>query len=55
MQVVLKELREARFWLRLVERSNMVGAEVVDPTLREATELCNIIGKSIVTAKRQMK
>ena len=54
MQVVLKELRESFYWLRLIHKAKLVPAS--DPELsvllQEARELCNIIAKSIVTAKR---
>jgi four helix bundle protein len=52
LQIVLKELRECRFWLRLIMRSELLPATVCQPVLNEAQELCNIVGKSVVTAKR---
>jgi len=54
LQIVLKELRESRYWLRVVEDSALLAREDVQlhALLRETTELGNIIGKSIVTAKR---
>ena len=51
MQIVLKELRESLYWLRLVRKSGLVTAEGLDVLIQEAGELANIIGKSIVTAK----
>src|SRR6266567_1322749 len=53
MQIVLKELRESRFWLRLVMRTQLAPDDLVAPVYRESNELCNIIGKSVVTAKKQ--
>jgi four helix bundle protein len=53
LQVVLKELREARFWLRLIYEASILPEDVVSPVYQEACELCNIIGKSVVTTKRQ--
>ena len=52
LQIVLKELRESLFWLRLCLRADLIPAEVVRPLLKEGNELANIIAKSIVTAKR---
>jgi four helix bundle protein len=50
--VVLKELRESRVWLKLIARCKLLSDNVTTPVITEATELCNIIGKSIVTAKQ---
>ena len=52
LQIVLKELRESLFWLRVSLRADLVTAEVVRPLLKEGNELTNIIAKSVVTAKR---
>ncbi len=49
--VVLKELRESRFWLRLIHRCSIISAAEVEPVLKECEELCAITGKSIVTSK----
>ncbi len=55
LQIVLKELRESKFWLKLIERSLLI--DPADPVLRvltkEAQELTNIIAKSVVTAKKR--
>ena len=52
MQVVLKELRESLFWLRLISRAKLVATQEVDPLIGEASELARIVGKSVVTARR---
>ena len=53
MQIVLKELRESLYWLKLIKESSLLSGmnAEVEAVLREAKELTNIIGKSIVTAK----
>jgi len=53
LQVVLKELRESRYWLRLIQRAvPAAGADAdIGPLSQEANELAKIIAKSIVTAK----
>lgn len=53
-QIVLKELREARFWLRLIKKSKLIPQDNPDliSLLKGNDELLNIIGKSVVTAKR---
>jgi len=53
MQIVLKELRETRFWLRLAKECGLAPGELVTPILKESGELCNIIGKSVLTAKQR--
>jgi four helix bundle protein len=52
LQIVLKELRESLFWFRISLKAELVTAEAINPLLREGNELANIIGKSVVTAKR---
>jgi four helix bundle protein len=49
LQIVLKELRETVYWLRLSQRSSLLGAD--EPLLEAARSLTSIIAKSIVTAK----
>jgi four helix bundle protein len=53
MQIVLKELRESHFWLRLNDKSklNPDAGDQLKGLLQEAKELNNIIGKSVSTAK----
>jgi len=55
LQIVLKELKESRYWLRLIERTNLLSGNRVglEALLQEADELAKIIAKSIVTAKRK--
>ena len=54
LQLVLKELRETYYWLRLIKNSGLLP--IADPKLlallQECNELTNIIAKSIVTAKK---
>jgi len=51
MHVVLKELREALYWLTLVERSRLVTGESVSALVTEADELVSILVRALVTAK----
>jgi four helix bundle protein len=53
MQIVLKELRESKYWLRLIKRANLLPGHQpeVDSLLQEAKELNNIVGKAVVTTK----
>jgi len=50
--IVLKELRECRFWIRLANHSGLVPDARSEGLQREAEELGKIIGKSDVTAKK---
>ena len=45
-----EELSE-RCWIRLIIKTELRPASQMSSLLEEATELCNIIGQSIVTAK----
>jgi four helix bundle protein len=53
LSLVLKELRESRIWLRMIIKSSILPQKLVQPLLRECEELCLIIGKSLVTAKKR--
>ncbi len=50
--IVLKETKECRFWLKLIQRSRLTGSEHVEPVIQECNELCAIIAKSILTARK---
>lgn len=53
--IVLKELKETRFWLRVIHRSEIMSPQLVEPLIQECEELCAIIAKSVVTAKTKKK
>lgn len=55
MQVVLKELRESLYWLRLIEKSSLASLDNTVKLLKEANELCSIVGRSVVTAKKNVR
>jgi four helix bundle protein len=50
--IVLKELKETRFWLRVLINADILAPQRVEPVLNECEELCAIIAKSVVTAKK---
>ena len=54
LQVVLKELKESLFWLRVIEKGNFVSADDTRLIflLKENQELIKMIAKSIVTTKQ---
>ena len=49
--IALKELRESRIWIKLILKVDLLPEPRISPLLDETRQLCNIIGKSIVTAK----
>ena len=51
MQVVLKELRETEYWLRLLQETKLVPSTLLAAPLAEVDELIRIVVKSVVTAK----
>lgn len=55
MQIVLKELRETLYWLKLAARSFPDFSEHLELDLREADELIRIFSKSVITAKNPVR
>lgn len=51
LRICLKELRETKCWIKLIIKSEMLPQTQMDSLHDESEQLCNIIGKSIVTAK----
>src|SRR5690242_11796744 len=49
--IVLKELRESNYWLRLIVRAELLPQARLIDILREGEELSKIIAQSIVTAR----
>ena len=50
LRICLKELRETRLWLRFIVKAELLPCERLADLIDEATQLCDIIGKSIATA-----
>jgi four helix bundle protein len=55
MQVVLKEMRETLYWLKLIEKSGLVSVESLMYLLSECEELVRMTAKSVITAKSGIK
>jgi len=53
LQIVLKELKETRYWLLLIKKSELVKTSNLDQLTQEAGELAKIIAKSVVTVKKK--
>lgn len=52
--VALKELRETRYWLKVIQGAELFPATKTAPILDEADQLCRILGKSVVTSKSKV-
>ena len=55
LQIVLKELRESAYWLRLIGRGELIRQNGLLSILKEADELVRIVAKSVITAKSRRK
>lgn len=51
MQILLKELKESAYWLRLIREVPLLPEQLTSMMRAEADELCRIIAKSVITAK----
>ena len=52
VQITFKELKETRYWVRLIKKSRVVTNIYPETLLKEVEELISIIAKSIITAKK---
>jgi four helix bundle protein len=55
LRICLKELRESRCWLRFIIKSDLLPEARMSELVDESDQLCNIIAKSILTARRNLK
>jgi four helix bundle protein len=49
--IVFKELRETRIWLKMITKGKLIPDGRTGDLLDECEQLCNIIAKSLITAK----
>jgi four helix bundle protein len=49
--VAWKESRETWYWLRLIQKTNIVKPNLIDKILQESNQIAAILGKSLATAK----
>jgi four helix bundle protein len=49
--IVLREARESRYWLRLIEFNTLMPAETIEPLLHEAGELIAIYTATVKRSK----
>jgi four helix bundle protein len=55
LSIVLKELKESRYWLKVAHRVPLVKPHHLGTLLDECEELIAIIAKSIFTARRRKR
>jgi four helix bundle protein len=55
LSISWKEARESWYWLRLVDRAQLMKPIRVAKLLQEANEISAILGKSLATAKNSSK
>jgi len=55
LSICLKELRESRFWIRLIIESDLLSKKKMADLQDECSQLCKIVAQSIVTAKKNAK
>jgi four helix bundle protein len=53
--VVLKELKESRYWLKVIQEVSLIKKDYVLPVLNECEQLIAIIAKSIFTSRKSQK
>ena len=52
VQIAFKDLKETRYWLRLIKKSKLIHNTCIEMLLKEVEELISIIAKSVITAKK---
>ncbi len=55
LRIVLKELNETSIWLRIIERSRLLGPQLLSNIMHESKDLCKIFTWSLKTARAGKK
>jgi four helix bundle protein len=53
--IVLRECREARFWLRVIDATELATHGAVDPLVKEANELVGIFTATVRKARQPLE
>jgi len=53
LAISLKELRETRYWLKVISRTELIAPARMRRITQEADELCRIVSKSISTVRQR--
>ena len=51
IRIVFKELNETLVWLRIIERSRLLPADLLVDIIQESGDLCKIFGATLRTAR----
>jgi four helix bundle protein len=52
LSICLKEVRESRFWIRLIVESPLLPTKKMADLQDECTQLCKILAQCLLTAKK---
>jgi len=52
LSICLKELRESRGWVKYIVEAQLLQKRKLAGVLDECEQMCAVIGKSLVTSKR---
>ena len=52
IKISLKELRESKVWLKIIDRAKIIQTSLLEPLIKETDELISILFKSVDTAKK---
>jgi four helix bundle protein len=55
MTMALKEMREAKYWLELIGKANVLGSETLSGLLQESDKFVAILTRSVITAKSKCR
>jgi four helix bundle protein len=55
LSICLKELRESRYWIRLIVESESLPAKKMAGLQDECTQLCKIFAQSLLTARKNQR
>jgi four helix bundle protein len=55
LQIALKEIREANYWLRVLERAGVITGNGLKELLNESTQLRAMLSNAVATAKGTSK
>lgn len=55
LSICLKELRESRFWIRLIVESELLPMKKMTDVQDECTQLCKVFAQSLLTAKKNRR
>ena len=53
MRIALKESRETVYWLKIIQRKEIIDSQILNSTVKEANEICAIFVSSIKTLNKK--